>query len=316
MGMTRRSLLTTLSQLALAAATGTTQLGDTLAGPSRESLPIAIEPVLSTQAANGKPAPVPSGAAAKVLDRYQALLLARQKLNDDGPIGSLRSADAGQTRVHTEILRIRTPALPELELYHGLSIDTYGVESDRPERITDGGIFTTVNGREHFLLPHFTGQNPDSSTAVHDDFMLCPFGTRLPEMESCPRLAARFRATLAQSKDPVRTLRELLALGLILDLHLSRLGGFHTPRPIRRLEELEPSGQIRLSADVLARLPKLPRKPPYILPLPLAEKHNDSYLATAYVALGSEAWFVELRISPQSLYFARSRIGAVPTYGP
>ena len=68
--------------------------------------------------------------------------------------------------------------------------------------------FVLFGGQRSLHLPRFTGENPDSTTAVHDDFLICPFGTSLFDMMNCPRLAPRYRAVLrdAEQKGSIRGL--------------------------------------------------------------------------------------------------------------
>lgn len=287
-----------------------------MAAPQKTALyQLALRSAVRTTAAQAEKL---VGEQAALYARYQGLLAARRKLNDDGPMG-LRGAGAAARNADIELVRVHCPALPDLEVIHGITIDRSRLAIDGPAEILDGGILTSVGGRDHFIVPHFTGENPDDTTAVHDDFLVCPLNVSLRQMEErCTRLSARYRTALAGSTDPTTTLRQLLALSILLDMHLSPLGLdlAAAPLPIRSLQDLGQDGTLWIQPSVAARLTDLPRQAPWPLPAPVSKKEGSRYHAIAYARSDRQAWRAELRIDESKLYFARTMVAAVRSYGP
>lgn len=316
----------------VAFGTGGTSRGEKSAGSASDSFPVSLEPVLMTTM--GKVAGL-TGENEAIWKRFEGFVRARHKITElSGPGLSRETAkpaksakdQARENGVDVEIVRLHPDVLPGLALFHGVSVDRSQMPIDGPELVRDGGWFALLAGKDHFILPRFTGENPDSTTAVHDDFLICPFGTSLFDMMNCPRLAPRYRAVLRDAEqkglDPRPVLLQLLALSVMFDLHLEPLA----PAPqtgiawIRRLDEISGSESPRIPQEVKDRLPAIPTKAPWKLPAPLLKKDGSkesaSYHAIGYYRHRSQAFMAELKISPDKLYFATTMIASGPHYGP
>lgn len=299
---------------------------------SGDAFPVSLTPALMTTM--GKVRGL-RGQEAALWQRFQAFVVARHKIIDlpgSSPSSSAAKPtktakeDARESGVEVEILRLSPDVLPGLQLFHGLSVDRSMMPIDGPELVRDGGWFTLWAGKEHFVMPHFTGINPDSTTAVHDDFLLCPFGVGLMQMEGCPRLAPRYRAVLLeaekQGRDPLPVLNQLLGLSVMFDMHLEPLA----PAPntgirwVKQLDEVTGGAAPQIPQEVKDRLPQIPTKAPWKLPAPVLKKDGDkeaaSYHAIGYVQVRGQVWMAELKLLPDKLYFARTMIASGPQYGP